>query len=107
LRRPISITKVKPKNIESKPYSNFQLADVVLVDLRKERFPSKRKSRLMPRMPRADGPFEMLKKIKDNAHKVYLLGEYGVSCMFNVVDLKPYFGDEHLENLRTNSLQQG
>ena len=68
----------------------------------KERFPSKRKSKLMPR---ADGPFEVLEKINDNAYKVDLPGEYGVSCTFNVTDLKPYFEDDHLENLRVNSLQ--
>jgi len=54
-------------------------------------------------MPRADGPFEVLEKINDNASKVDLLGEYGVSCTFNVANLSPYFEDDHLENLRSNS----
>jgi len=58
-------------------------------------------------MPRADEPFEVLEKINDNAYKINLLGEYGVSCTFNVADLSPYFEDDHLENLRSNSLQQG
>jgi len=47
----------------------------------------------------------MLEKINDNAYKKDLPGEYGVSCTFNVVDLKPYFEDDPFENLRTNSLQ--
>jgi len=42
-------------------------------------------------MPRADGPFEVVKKINDNSYKVDLLGDYKVSCTFNVADLKPYF----------------
>ena len=68
--------------------------------LRKERRPSKRKSKLMPR---ADGPFEVVEKINGNAYKIDLLGDYGVSCTFNVADLSPYFADEPLENLRSNS----
>ena len=79
----------------------FKPGDLVWVHLRKERFPSKRKSKLLPR---ADGPFEVLEKINDNAYKIDLPGEYGVSCTFNVADLKPYFDDDHLENLRVNSL---
>jgi len=54
-------------------------------------------------MPRADGPFEVVEKINGNAYKIDLLGDYGVSCTFNVADLSPYFADEPLENLRSNS----
>ena len=82
----------------------FQPGDLVWIHLRKERFPSKRKSKLMPR---AEGPFEVLEKINDNAYKIDLPGEYGVSSTFNVADLKPYLEDDHLENLRANSSQQG
>jgi len=82
----------------------FKPGDLVWVHLRKERFPSKRKSKLLPR---ADGLFEVLEKINDNAYKIDLPGDYGVSRTFNVADLKPYFDDDHLENLRANSPQQG
>ena len=82
----------------------FKPGDLVLVHLRKEWFPSKRKFKLMPR---ADEPFEVLKKINDNEYKVDLHGEYGVSCTFNVANLKPYFDYDKLENLRANSLQKG
>jgi len=58
-------------------------------------------------MPRADGPFEVLERINDNAYKVDLLGDYGVSATFNVADLSPYLADDYLEDLRANSLQQG
>jgi hypothetical protein len=44
--------------------------------LRKERFPDLRKSELMFR---ADGPFKILEKINDNAYKLELLLEFGVS----------------------------
>jgi len=82
----------------------FQLGDLVWVHLRKERFPSKRKSKLMPR---ADGPFEILERVNDNAYKVNLPGDYGVSATFNVADLSLYLEDDHLSNLRANSPQQG
>ena len=49
----------------------------------------------------------MIEKINDNAYKLDLLRDYGVSCTFNVADLSPYFADDNLENLRSNSSQQG
>jgi len=67
---------------------------------RKKRFPSKRKSNLIAR---ADGPLEVLNKINNND----LLGQYRVSYAFNVADLKLYYEDDLLENLTTNSFQQG
>jgi len=51
----------------------------------------------------AGGPFEVLEKVNDNACRIDLLGKYRVSCTFNVAELKPCFGDEHLVNLTTNS----
>jgi len=82
----------------------FQLGDLVWVHLRKERFPSKRKPKLMPR---ADGPFEILERENHNAYKVNLPRDYEVSATFNVPDLSPYLEDDHLSNLRANSPQQG
>ena len=58
-------------------------------------------------MPRADGPFEILERVNDNAYKVDLPGDYGVSATFNVADLSPYLEDDHLANLRANSSQEG
>ena len=77
---------------------------MVWIHLRKERFPAKRKTKLMPR---ADGPFEVLERINDNAYKVNLPGEYGVSASFNVGDLSPYEEDDHLSNLRQISFNKG
>jgi len=62
------------------------------VHLRKDRFPEKRKSKLLPR---GDGPFKVLAKINDNAYKIELPGDdYAVSNTFNVADLSPFFGEE-------------
>jgi len=68
----------------------FNPGGLVLVHLRKEHFPSKRKSKLMPR---AEGPFEVLEGINNNAYKLNLPGDYGVSATFNVADLSPYLED--------------
>jgi hypothetical protein len=76
----------------------FQLGDMVWVHLRKECFPKKCKSKLLPR---GDGRFKVLAKINDNAYKIDLPGDYGVSPTFNVPDLSPFFGDEVLESRMT------
>jgi len=67
---------------------HFQPGDLVWIHVRKKRFPSKPKSKIMPRL---DGPVEILEKVGPNAHKVDLPDEYGVSATFNVADLSPYF----------------
>jgi hypothetical protein len=82
----------------------FEPGDMVWLHLRKDRFPTLRRSKLMPR---AAGPFKVLTKINDNAYILDLPAEFGVSTSFNVADLKPYAGaDEELPS-RTTSVQEG
>jgi len=38
-------------------------------------------------MPTADAPFEVPERVNDNAYKVNLLRDYGVSASLNVADL--------------------
>jgi hypothetical protein len=64
---------------------------LVWIHLRKERFPNKQNVNLSPR---ANGPFRVTQKINDNAYKIELSGDYGLSATFNVADLSPYFGDK-------------
>jgi len=52
-------------------------------------------------MPRADGPFKILEKINDNAYKLELPTDFGVSPTFNIADLKPYLGEENALESRT------
>jgi hypothetical protein len=83
----------------------FEVDDLVWLQLRKDRFPNLRKSKLMPR---ADGPFRVLEKINDNAYKLELPADFGlVSPTFNIEDLKPYFGEEDEIASRTTSIQEG
>ena len=58
-------------------------------------------------MRRANGPFEIIERINDNAYKVDLPSDYGVSATFNVADLSSYLDDNYLEDLRKNSSSQG
>jgi len=78
----------------------FQPRDLIGIYLRKERFPSKYKNKLMPR---AEGPFVVLEKVNDNAYNVDLAGDFGVSATFNVANLSPYLLDDYLADLRITS----
>jgi hypothetical protein len=57
----------------------FELGDLVWLHLRKEWFSDLRKSKLMSHF---DGPFKILEKISDNAYKLELPPEFGVSPAF-------------------------
>ena len=48
----------------------------------------------------------MLEKVRENAYKIELPIDYGVSPTFNVAYLSPYHGDEHDSDLRTSLLLQ-
>jgi hypothetical protein len=78
--------------------------DLVRVHLRKDRFPDLQKSKLMPHAAR---PFKVLEKINDNAYKLELPPEFGVSPTFNISDLKPYMGEEDELELRMTPIQEG
>jgi hypothetical protein len=86
------------KEVELEP------GDLVWLHLRKERFPELRKSNLMSR---ASGPFKILAKINDNAYKLELPPEFGVSPNFNILDLRPYLGEEDEMPSRMTSMQEG
>jgi hypothetical protein len=74
----------------------FEPGDWVWLHLRKECFSEKQLSKLLPQ---GDRPFEVVEHINDNAYKLDLPGEYGISASFNVANLSPFnVGDD----LRTN-----
>ncbi|XP_070036700.1 uncharacterized protein [Nicotiana tomentosiformis] len=78
----------------------FKPGDLIWVHIRKERFPSKRKSKLYPR---GDGPFQVLERIEENAYKLDLPAEFQVSATFNVADLSLF---DVGSNSGTNSFQK-
>ena len=58
-------------------------------------------------MPRAAGPFKIVEKINDNAYKLELPPDFGVSPTFNISDLRPYLGEEDEVESRTTPIQEG
>jgi hypothetical protein len=63
-----------------------------------------RKSKLMSR---AAVPFKILAKINDNAYKLELPLEFGVSPSFNISDLRPCLGEDDEMPSRTTSIHEG
>lgn len=74
------------------------------IHLQKERFPGGHNAKLRPR---ADGPFKVLQRTGDNAYKIELPGDYGVSAAFNVSDLLPYYEEEGEQDLTASLFQPG
>ena len=58
-------------------------------------------------MPRAAGPFKIIEKINDNAYKLELAPEFGISPTFNISDLKPYLGEDDELESRMTPIQEG
>jgi hypothetical protein len=55
----------------------------------------------------AAGPFKILAKINDNAYKLELPPEFGVSPSFNISNLRPYLVEEDEMPSRMTSMQEG
>jgi len=96
--------KYKLAGSKGKKHVTFEPGDLVWLHLRKDRFPDLRKSKLLPR---ADGPFKVLERINDNAYKLELPADFGVSPTFNIADLKPYLGAEDELESRMTQMQEG
>jgi hypothetical protein len=58
-------------------------------------------------MLRADGSFKVLEKTNENAYKLDLPADVGVSPTFNIAVLKPYLGEEDELESRTTQMQEG
>ena len=96
--------KVKKRVDQKRKEVIFKEGDLVWLYLRKDMFPTKRKSKLSARI---DGPFEILEKVNDNAYKLELPSSYGVSSTFNVVDLIPFHEEDMLPSLWSSFSKEG
>ncbi|KAK1609881.1 hypothetical protein QYE76_033554 [Lolium multiflorum] len=96
--------KSNAARVNKKRKEMFKPDDMVWVYFRKDRFPKRRKSKLLPR---GAGPYKVLAKINDNAYSIDLpIDEFGVSNSFNVADLTPYDGKD-LGALRSTHFKGG
>lgn len=87
----------------------FEVGDLVLAILTKDRFPAREYNKLSARKI---GPVEILEKINPNAYRLKLPSHLHTSDVFNVKHLVPFVGensrgDETPHDLRTNHFSPG
>ena len=96
----------KAKADKNRKQLEFKLGDLVWLHLRKERFSSRRKNKLLAR---SDGPFEVIEKVGSNAYKLQLPEDMVVSATFNIGDSSPYVEGtiEDPLDLSSNPFEEG
>ena len=82
-----SNTGYKVREDSRRREKNYEVGDLVLAYLRRERFPKGEYNKLKMKNI---GPYRILKKFSANAYELEMSAGVGISPIFNVADLNPY-----------------